>query len=167
MRLVSQFACDVCSQPIGIQDGMVIWDDRDYPISLFVVHNWPGCRTENTLETCPLSCTLTGFIASNGLREYFSLLVASQDFSPTMKRFMEKGLISPNVPGFSSEDLLQRTVVHTEADFAIRRVYLKRSIVESVGRFFEDFNDDTYFLTGKELEESIRQDLAGEGPAYA
>ena len=165
MQLISQFICDVCNQPIAIQDGMVIWDDN-YPVSLFVVHNWPKCRTEDTLETCPLSCTLRGFVASNGLREYFSLLVAAKDFTPIMKQFMKKGLIEPNIPSFSPGDLLKRSIVQTQADFAVRRVHLKTSIVESVARFFEDFDEDAYFLNDEELAEAIKQDLEGSGPVY-
>ena len=161
MKLISQFICDVCNQPIAIPDGMVIWDNGEYSVSFFVVHNCPKCRAEYTFEACPLSCTLRGFIASNGLREYFGLLVAAKDFTPTMKRFMEKGLIEPNMPGFSLDDLLKRSVVQTQADFAVRRVHLKTSIVESVARFFEDFDEDAYFLNDKELAEAIKRDLEG------
>ena len=166
MKLISQFICDACNQPIAIQDGMVIWDTRDYLVSLFVVHNRPTCRTEDTLETCPLSCTLRGFIASNGLREYFSLLVAAKDFPVEMKWFMGKRLISSNAFGFSSDDLLRRPVAQTQADMAVRRAYLRRSIVESVARFFDDFDEDAYFLKDEELDQAIRQDLEGEGSVY-
>jgi len=161
MRLISQFFCDACNQVIAIPDGMVIWDNRDYPISLFVVHNWLKCRTEDTLDACPLSCTLRWFITSDGLREYFSLLVAAKDFSPVMKRFMEKGLIELNIPGFLPDDLLRRPLIQTQADFAVQRARLKRSIVESVARFFDDFDEGVYFLSDKELMEAIRQDLEG------
>jgi len=159
MRLISQFLCDVCNQPIAIPDGVVIWDNGEYAVSLFVVHNWSKCRAEYTFETCPFSCTLRGFIASNGLREYFSLLVAAKDFTPIMKQFMEKKLIEPNIPSFSPDDLLQRPLVQTQADFAVRRAHLRRSIIESVARFFDDFDEDAYFLNDKELTEAIRRDL--------
>jgi len=165
MKLLSQFICDACNQPITVQDGMVIWDDRDYPVSLFLVHNWANCRTDDTLETCPLSCTLRGFSASNGLREYFSLELAAIDFTPIMKKFMEKGLITP-MAGFSSDDLLRRPLVQTQADFALKRAHLRRSIIESVSRFFNDFDEDCYFLNNEELAKAMRQDLAGEGPVY-
>lgn len=166
MKIISQFICDVCNQPIAIPDGIVIWDNGEYSVSLFVVHNCPKCRAEYTLEACPLSCTLRGFVASNGLREYFSLLAAAEDFPPIMKRFMEKGLIEPNIPDFLPGDLLKRCVVQSQADFAVRRVHLKTSIVESVARFFEDFDQDAYFLKDKELAQAIKQDLEGQGPVY-
>ena len=166
MKLISQFICDACNQPINLPDGIVIWDNKEYQVSLFVAHNWPECRTENTFEKCPLSCTLRGFIASNGLREYFSLLIAAVDFSQIMKRFMEKGLIKPNIPDLSVDDLIRRPIIETWADMAVRRAHLRRSIVESVARFFDDFVEDKYFLNDEELAKAIRQDLEGEGPVY-
>ena len=165
MKLISRFICDTCNLPITIEDGIVIWDDRDYPVSLFVVHNWSKCL-EGTHETCPLSCSLGGFILSNGLREYLSLRLAEEDFTPMMRRFIEKGLILP-MAGFSFNDLLQRPLVQTQADFVMKRTHLKRSIVECVSRFFNDFDEDAYFLNDEELIEAKRQDLAGEGPVYA
>lgn len=78
-----------------------------------------------------------------------------------MKQFMEKGLIEPNIPSFSFDDLLRRSIVQTQADFAVRRVHLKTSIVESVARFFEDFDEDAYFLNDEDLAEAIKQDLEG------
>jgi hypothetical protein len=171
MQLVRQFICDVCNQPIPIKDGIVIWNERRYPaktdtISLFIVHNSPKCRTPDTHEECPLNCTLRGFIASQGLREYFSLLVAEEDYPVSrMKHFVEKGLISLDSLDFTPKQW-ERPVVQTEADLAVRRAALKRSIAQSVSRFFDDFDENAYFMNDKELSEAMRQDLAGEGPVY-
>ncbi|MCD6567637.1 MAG: hypothetical protein J7K94_02750 [Dehalococcoidia bacterium] len=59
------------------------------------------------------------------------------------------------------DELLQRPLVQAQADFALKRVHLKQSIIESVSRFFDDFDEGTYFLNDEELAEAIRQDLAG------
>ena len=59
------------------------------------------------------------------------------------------------------DELLQRPLVQVQADFALKRVHLKQSIIESVSRFFDDFDEGTYFLNDEELAEAIRQDLAG------
>ncbi|MFQ5987413.1 MAG: hypothetical protein ACE5H6_01035 [Dehalococcoidia bacterium] len=167
MKLISQFVCDVCRQPVAVPDGMVVWDDRDYSVSLFVVHNWPTCRSVDTLGTCPISCTLAMFIASNGLRECFSLLAARRDYPvPQMKRFVAKGVINLDAIGFSLEEFLQRPAHETEADLAVRRANLRRSIAESVARFFEDFDEEAYFLSDEELRVAIMEDLAGEGSIY-
>lgn len=165
MRFRMPFICDTCGRMLCPEDGIVIWDvnERDWRVTLFAVHNTEVCLGDElgNREILPNSCSLQGFMASNGQREYFNLLVAEEDWSAArIKEVAPKLKLKPELFQLSAEEI-QCPNALIEAELSRRRALLKASIDDTVGRFFVDFKEDEYWMSEEELHQSMVEDLSG------
>lgn len=167
MRFRLPFICDTCGRMLSSEDGLVIWNVNkiDWQVTLFVVHNDTACLGDerSNRETFPYSCTLQGFMASNGQREYLNLLVAEEDWSAARaKEIGPKLKLSPELFQLSAEEIQSPTAL-IEAELSRRRALLKASIADTVSRFFMDFNEAEYWMSEDELHQAMVEDLSGSG----
>jgi hypothetical protein len=155
MKLKTEFLCDECNEPVSIDQGYVIWDESDELVQLFVIHQGkcdPGDRV------FPCSWSLRYFLDTYGLRNYFNHLLWIQSIHSDIVKEKPRRFYFGRLPGTLEEYLLQ-----FEVDEVARVAYLKQSIAEAVGRFFDDFNPDEYFMKSDELTEMISQEAAEAG----
>lgn len=167
MRFRLPFICDECGGMLSPEDGLVIWNVNkiDWQVTLFVVHNTKACLGDElgNRETFSYSCTLQGFMASNGQREYFNLLVAEENWSAArVKEIGPKLKLRPELFQMSAEEVQSPNAL-IEAELSRRRALLKQSIADTVGRFFVDFRPDEYWMSEKELHQAMVEDLSGSG----
>lgn len=163
MRFKLPFICDTCGRMMRPEEGIVIWDvnKRDWQVTLFVVHNTESCLGDRlgNRGNFPYSCSLQEFTASNGLREYFNLLVAEEDWSVSrIKEVGPKLGLKPELFQLSPEEITSNAYM-IEAELSRRRGLLKASIADVLRRFFDSFDEDEYWMTQEDLRQAMIEDL--------
>jgi len=154
MKLKTEFLCDECNEPVKIDEGYVIWDEGEELDQLFVIHQ-RKCDPGNWEFPC--SWPLKYFLDTYGLRNYFNHLLWIQSIHSDLIKGKLKTFPFGVYPRTLGKHLLQ-----FEVDELARVSYLKQSIAEAVGRFFDDFNPDEYFMKSDELTEMISQEAGFE-----
>ena len=167
MKFKLPFICDSCGRMISPEDGIVIWNvnKRDWQVTLFVVHNEESCLGDElgNRENFPYSCALKEFVKLNGLRGYFNLLIAEEDWNvPRVKEVGPKLKLKPELFYLSPEEM-QSDAYLIEAELSRRRSLLKQSIADTLGRFFDAFVGSDYWMTSEELHKAMMNDLNASG----